>query len=380
MDQNVSVNVPRSDLDVDIPQLSDKKTCLPETYEWGRLDSFARLMLEKDSRTEAERRLDRQKQHKSDLDKQIAEINGRRSREQELDKQFASLQAAEAERWKTEEDRKDMERRFKAEKEREHSDMQLKLDAERKRQQLLNHKEDEKNELRRLDEGIQKEKVEQIARKQSERMITKKLMEENEKERALKLDIKKQQSATELCALREYNELLERQEQERQLEFNRRIERQKLLIRRMEEGVFKAIQTKSNNDHIRADKQQADLNERRNEMEQFKTAKIKQLKSEMLEALQTQLREKKLRSEVEAVQRAKQAEILRLNVESYEKQQEDRMRRRKQELCRYREELLEQINSMKAKRTSVRDEMTTDEILLNRELIELVDSVLPKNV
>ena len=349
---------------------------VPISYEWARLDAFAKLMLEKDIAREHDERRSVQGKVRKDLDRQMADINERKYRERIEDMEFSQLQAQEVQRWAKEEKIKADERRRRAELEKADRDEQLKYDAERKHNYEMKQKEEEMRQANLIESDIKKTKDDAALKKQKERIQTKHLMEENERDRLAKLEVKKRNAAEELRQLQDYHDLLEKQEKEREAELARRIERQKMLIKRMEEGVMKAIHAKSNDDNIRALKQQAEMDARAIEIDRFKKEKLSKLQEDMREALQNQISEKEARKREEEDLRKVHAQILQNDTASFEQSEAAHIQSRRRRLRQHQTDLRKQVELALQKRKMDQNELNKDEILINRELIELVESTL----
>ena len=72
------------------------------------------------------------------------------------------------------------------------------------------------------------------------------------------------------------------------------------------------------------------------------------------------------------------ARILQLDTEQFRSSEAERLQLRRKLVTKYRQQLDSQVAGMKKREQLDRDEMSRDEILLNRELIELVETVLPQ--
>jgi hypothetical protein len=349
---------------------------VPPKYEWSRLDAFAKHMLEKELARDREERAEIHRKVKADLDRQMDDINKRKHAERMDDIVFSHQQAGEYEKWKNEEKRKEDARLQKEEHEKVERDEQLRYEAERKKEKERRQHEEDRRQAEAIERAIANAKEESVIKKQKERLITKQLMEENERDRLIKLELKKRSASDELRQLREYHELLEKQEAERQQELTRRVERQKMLIKRMEEGVLKTIQAKSNDDNIRALKQQAEMDARAIEVERFKQDRIAQLKEEMKDALQKQIAHKDARRKEEEELQNIHSRILRLDTELFNKSETDKQLSRQERLRKYKEELRQQIEQVHRSRKSRLDALSNQELLMNRELMELVEATL----
>jgi hypothetical protein len=215
-----------------------------------------------------------------------------------------------------------------------------------------------------------------MEKKQKERLLIRDLMKENEANRQRKQKAKKNQEVEELKQMQEYNALIERQERDREAELSLRVERQKLLIKRMEENVTSKINEKANDDNIRALKQLAERDARAIETEEFKKTRLSVLHSQMRETLRKQVEEKEARKLEEEGMRDLHAQILRLDSHEFAKSEEERKTLRKKLITAYKQQLDAQMTSLEVRRKADKNVMSQNEVLINRELISVVEKAL----
>ena len=349
---------------------------MPVAYEWKRLDRYAKIIQAHDEARGKDEKHAAQARMKRDLDKQVADVRARKEREKNDNVEYYKNLTIEIEQWKDYDQRVAEDRKAKAEMEKMDRDEQLQFDALRKKQADERRQLEDQKLLERIDSELEAEQRETMEKKMKEKLLIKELMRENEEERLAKLALKKAQTTAELRQLQEFNELVERQAQQREAELTKRVERQKLLIKKMEESVMRKQEEKSNDDNVRALKQQAERDARAIEVEAFKTRRLKELQNEMKETLRQQVEEKASRKVEEAELRNLHAQILRLDTNDFEQSEQERRAIKKKLVSRYTEQLNAQVASLKQKRQLDKDEMSRDEILLNRDLIGVVEKVL----
>ena len=349
---------------------------VPVAYEWKRLDRYAKIIQAHDEARGKDEKHAAQARMKRDLDKQVADVRARKEREKNDNVEYYKNLTIEIEQWKDYDQRVAEDRKAKAEMEKMDRDEQLQFDALRKKQADERRQLEDQKLLERIDSELEAEQRETMEKKMKEKLLIKELMRENEEERLAKLALKKAQTTAELRQLQEFNELVERQAQQREAELTKRVERQKLLIKKMEESVMRKQEEKSNDDNVRALKQQAERDARAIEVEAFKTRRLKELQNEMKETLRQQVEEKASRKVEEAELRNLHAQILRLDTNDFEQSEQERRAIKKKLVSRYTEQLNAQVASLKQKRQLDKDEMSRDEILLNRDLIGVVEKVL----
>lgn len=357
---------------------SSALSSIPDKYEWTKLDDFAKWMQASDENRQRQEKRSAEQRVRADLDKQVLDIRTRKERERRENLEYSKNMSIEIEKWKDYDRRVTDERRRRAELEKLDRDEQLQYDQQRKLENETKRRQEDQLLLERIEIELKKEEQEGIERKKRDRLLTQELMRENEEDRLMKLELKKQQDADELKQLHEYHAVVEKQEQEREIALARRVERQKLLIKRMEENVTRMIQEKSNDDNVRALKQQAERDARAIEIERFKERKLAELTNDMKRTLDKQTQEKETRKREDSELKEIHARILQLDTEQFRSSEAERLQLRRKLVTKYRQQLDSQVAGMKKREQLDRDEMSRDEILLNRELIELVETVLPQ--
>lgn len=349
---------------------------LPENYEWNRLDNYATIIQShEEARTRDEKRAV-QSRIKADLDKQMADIRSRKEREKRDDAEYYKNLSIEIEQWKEYDRRVAEDRRIKAEIEKLDRDEQLQYDSSKKQEQHEKRQREDQMLLERIDLELKEEQREVANKKLREKELIKKLMEENERDRSAKTELRRAQAMDELRQLDEYNKLIEKQEREREAELAARVHRQKELIKRMEENVMRKIEEKSNDDNIRALKQQAERDARAIEVENFRQKRLEELKQDMKDMLRSQVEEKRQRQKEESELKEIHAQILKLDTDEFQRSERERLELKKRLISKYKEQLHAQVASMKNRRMYDKDEMNHREIALNRDLIEVVERVM----
>merc|ERR1719486_868705 len=144
-----------------------------------------------------------------------------------------------------------------------------------------------------------------------------KVFEENaEDEKKRELAIKDQQEK-DAEAMREYNRILDEQEEQRAEELANRMERQKNLMEKLQANVAQQAKESGDNDALRA-KLQADEQEKHyNEAERIKQSRLKQLRLETQAYLFKQMAEKDGRKNEEKELQNIQSMILERDTEEY---------------------------------------------------------------
>lgn len=345
-------------------------------YDWARLDRYANVIQSLEESKEVIDKRSAQKRLREYLNKQMVEARRRKQRDQEENMEYAKNVNLEVNQWRDYEQRLSEGRRHKASMERNDRDEQIQYNQAIKNAEIEKRSREDKELLMRIAEEIQLEERDRIDRKRREKEVMQRLIVENEKEQQRKLELKRLSTEAELEQIREYNALIEKQEKERQTELDRRLERQRLLIRKMEENVLKTIQTKADDDNQRALMQQAERDARDIEIEKFKQANLSRMRQEMIDMLHSQMTEKHSRKREEAELRNLHASILKADTDAFQASERERKTLQKKLYTRYRDQLKEQIDEIRTRKAKEGDSMTPEEVRLNSDLIAVVEKVL----
>merc|ERR1719506_1222023 len=223
-------------------------------------------------------------------------------------------------------------------------------------------------------EGVQ-EKVRMAAKKVQQREAMLRIMEENMEERRIKEEQKAKQQQMEIEGMREYNRILDQQEQARAEALESRINRQKDLMEKMKENVVAQQQAKGDEDARRAQKQKEERDARDVEMERNKAQKLRQMRLETQDFLFAQM-EKKARK-AQAVQlKGLQARILEEDTKEYMDMEKQRSLERHRLNLEHRLELDEQMRRKKQQTQEFKYCMSENEVSMNKQLLEVVEKTL----
>merc|ERR550514_1735400 len=108
----------------------------------------------------------------------------------------------------------------------------------------------------------------------------KKVFEENQADQLKRNAAIREQQEKDAAAMKEYNRILDEQEEQRAEELANRMERQKNLMEKLQANVAQQAKESGDNDALRA-KMQADEQEKHyNEAERIKQSRLKQLRLE----------------------------------------------------------------------------------------------------
>merc|ERR1719171_2638859 len=203
----------------------------------------------------------------------------------------------------------------------------------------------------------------------------KKVFAENLEENKVKEEQKRKQQELDAEAMKEYNRILDQQEEMRAQELQARMDKQKALMEKMKENVQKQQKAKGDEDARRAAKQKEEADARAIEMERNKEEKLKQMRHETQAFLFRQMAEKDEKKEQALELKRLQASILEADTQEYMQMEKQKSQDRRVRNIEHRVELEAQI----ADRAAVvhrKYAMSGAEIKMNRQLLDLVDKTL----
>jgi len=347
-----------------------------ENFEWSKLDEYASYLHEQDAMRQKLGLHDMQKKLRADLDKQVADQRRKKNRQREEEQKYFHNQMVEIEQWKEMEKERDAEMKAKAHKEKVDRDEQLAFDQKRRDEELAKQEKEEKALVSKIVREMEQEKVRMAAKKVQQREAMLRIMEENMEERRIKEEQKAKQQEMEIEGMREYNRILDQQEQARAEALESRINRQKELMEKMKENVVKQQQAKGDEDARRAQKQKEERDARDVEMERNKAQKLRQMRLETQDFLFAQMEEKEARK-AQAVQlKGLQARILEEDTKEYMDMEKTRSLERHRLNLEHRLELDEQIRRKKQQTQEFKYCMSENEVSMNKQLLEVVEKTL----
>lgn len=175
--------------------------------------------------------------------------------------------------------------------------------------------------------------------------------------------------------MREYNRILDEQEEQRQQELNDRLARQAELMQKLQANVAAVQKGAGDNDAQRALAQQEEMDRHFFEAEGLKQQRLKQLRYENQAYLMKQMEEKDEKKEDEKALTNIQAAILHRDTQEYNQIEAQKVRDRRIRNVEHRREIEKQ---MEYKHSVSVPQMSEVEMRLNKPLLELVSSTLQK--
>merc|ERR1719183_2475019 len=200
-----------------------------------------------------------------------------------------------------------------------------------------------------------------------------KVFEENAADRRQRDLHQKEQQEKEAHAMKEYNRILDEQEEQRAEELANRMERQKALMDKLMSNVAQQQKESGDNDALRAQAQADEADAHYAEAERVKQQRLKQLRLETQAYLFKQMAEKDSRKNDEKDLQNIQAQILERDTEEYNEIEREKIVSKKIRNMEHRKEIEGQIEARS--RQSV-PEMSESEVKMNRNLLNLVTRTL----
>mmetsp|Transcript_12524 Transcript_12524/g.18142 ORF Transcript_12524/g.18142 Transcript_12524/m.18142 type:complete len:171 (+) Transcript_12524:3-515(+) len=151
------------------------------------------------------------------------------------------------------------------------------------------------------------------------------------------------------------------------------MQRQKMLMAKMQENVAQIAKESGDNDAQRAAKQQEEIDRHAYEAEKCKQDRLKQMKLETQAYLVKQMGERDWRKAEDKELQQIQAEMLARDSDEYNEMERRKAFNRKQQQLEHRQEIEKQIQYRAGQKAVV---MSEEEIAMNKGLLKLVESTL----
>lgn len=342
-------------------------------FDWARLDEYASYLHEQDASRQKQGVVALQRKLRKDLDVQVAERKAKLDENNEEERRYHNNLMVELERWKVTEQARAEEVRHKLQKEKSDRDEQLAYERHLK-DEAANKKRDEEATL--VDKIVNEMEAEQVRferKKQEQKKSMRKVFEENMEDQRKRAQQQKDQQERDANAMKEYNRILDEQEEQRAEELANRMERQKQLMEKLQGNVAQQAKEAGDNDAMRAKAQQDEMDRHYSEAERVKQQRLKQLRMETQAYLFKQMAEKDNKKNDEKELQNIQAMILEKDTEEYNEIEREKLITKKIRNFEHRKEIEGQMESRS--RQSV-PEMSEAEIKMNRNLLNLVDRTL----
>merc|ERR1740117_1251786 len=260
--------------------------------DWSRLDEYASYLHEQDAARQKQGVSALQRKLRKDLDMQVQERKAKMDENGEEERRYHNNLMVELERWKQTEQSRAEELKTKLQREKTDRDEQLAYEHQLK-DEASNKKKDEESAL--VDKIVTEMEAEQV-RFEKKKFQTKKAMrkvfEENEADLIKRKAMAIEQQEKDAAAMKEYNRILDEQEEQRAEELANRMGRQKALMDKLQANVSQQNKAAGDNDALRAQLQADEQDQHYSEAERVKQSRLKQLRLETQAYLFKQMAEK----------------------------------------------------------------------------------------
>merc|ERR1719221_595322 len=345
----------------------------PESFDWSKLDEYASYLHEQDALRQKLGVQALQKKLRMDLDAQVADKQKKRENAQEEDRRYHQNSLVELERWKEMEQIREEDRHKKIMKEKTDRDAQLEFERNIKANEEQQKKDEESNLVEKIITEMETEQRKFEKKKEQTKQAMRKVFEENQLDQQKRTLAAKDQKEKEAAAMKEYNRVMDEQEEQRQEELNARLEKQAQLMKKLQDNVAAVQKGAGDNDAQRALAQQEEMDRHFFEAEAMKQQRLKELRIENQSYLLKQMEEKDLRKEDDRQLTNIQAQILHRDTEEYNSIERQKVIDRKARNIEHRREIEKQ---MEYKHSVSNPQMSDIEMKLNKPLLTLVNRTL----
>lgn len=342
-------------------------------WDWARLDEYASYLHEQDAARQKQGVAALQRKLRKDLDLQVAERRARADEHGEEERRYHNNLMVELERWKQTEQARSQEHKNKLHREKKDRDEQLAYEKQLKDEAANKKKDEEAALVDKIVEEMEHEQVRFEKKKLETKKAMKKVFEENAQDQQKRQAAKAAQQEKDLAAMKEYNRVLDEQEEQRAEELANRMGRQKALMDKLQANVAQQAKESGDNDAKRAKMQQDEMDRHYAEAERVKQARLKQLRLETQAYLFKQMAEKDGRKNEDKDLQNIQSQILERDTEEYNEIEREKLIAKKIRNFEHRKEIEGQIISRSKQSVP---EMSEAEMKINRQLLNLVDRTL----
>lgn len=344
-----------------------------QPWNWATLDEYAGYLHEQDAARQKQGVVALQRKLRQDLDMQVAERKAKLDEHTEEDRRYHNNLLTELERWKATEQARAEELKEKNVREKNDRDEQLAYERQLKEEASAKKRNEEASLVDKIVTEMEAEQIRFEKKKAQTKKAMRKVFEENEKDQQMRQEQKRQQQEADAHAMKEYNRILDEQEEQRAEELAQRMERQQALMDKLQANVATQAKAAGDNDAQRANAQAEESDRHYAEAERCKQERLKQLRLETQAYLFKQMAEKDSRKEGEKELQNIQAMILEKDTEEYNEIEREKLVSKKIRNYEHRKEIEGQI--LARSKQSV-PEMSDSEVKMNRQLLNLVGKTL----
>lgn len=342
-------------------------------YDWARLDEYASYLHEQDALRMKMGTQALQRKLRMDLDAQVKEKNDKKRATDEEERRYHQNSMVELERWKRTEQVRNEEMKAKLMREKQDRDEQLAFERQLKDEEDRKKKDEEANLVDKIVTEMEQEQLKYEKQKARYKKKMRAVFEENQRDQEQRELQRKQQEAAEAQAMRDYNRILDEQEEQRAAELANRMGRQKELMDKLLANVEQQAKSAGDNDEMRANAQQAEMDRHYFEAESTKMSRLKQMRLENQAYLLKQMKEKDGRKDEEKMLQNIQAQILEKDTEEYQQNERQKLIDRRTQMQAHRADVEKQISMRTGNYVP---DMSEAEIAMNKPLLHLVHRTL----
>lgn len=351
------------------------KKKLPSSYDWTRLDEYASYLHEQDSLRQQLGVQALKRKLRMDLDQQVAEREQKKTDALEEERRYHQNSLMELERWKEQEQAREEEKQELIAKEKADRDDQLAYEKQLKAQEQQKKKAEESDLVEKIIDEMEAEQKKFERKKENTKKAMRKVFEENMEDQRKRNQEEKEAREAEARQMKEFNRLLDEQEEQRAEELAQRMERQATLMKKLQENVDGIKKGAGDNDAQRAAAQQDEQDRHFFEAEAVKQNRLHQMRLENQAYLLKQMEEKDGRKDEDKYLQHIQSQILERDTDEYNAVEKQKVIDTRFRNIEHRKDIEKQVEYKQ--RQSV-PEMTESEMQINRPLLELVEDTLQK--
>jgi len=342
-------------------------------HDWSKLDEYASYLHEQDALRQCLGVKALQQKLKMDLDQQVKEKKRKDKEASEEEERYHQNTLAELERWKQLEQQRAEEQQDKIRKTTKDRDEQLQYERKLREAEERRKKQEEADLVEKIVTEMEGDQKRFEKKKEQTKKAMKKVQEENVEDQRKRRIADQESKDKEAETMKEYNRILDQQEEQRAEELVQRMEKQSSLMKKLQETGAAAKSQSGDNDARRATAQQEEQDRHFFEAEAVKHHRLKQMRLENQAYLCKQMDEKSSRGQEENYLTTIQAQILERDTIEYTHKEKQKATDRRTRNVTHRKDLEKQI---KRNSSTNAPDMDDKEVALNKPLLDLVDRTL----
>lgn len=346
----------------------------PQSFEWSKLDEYASYLNEQDALRQRLGVAALQRKLRMDLDQQVRDKQQRRLASADEEQRYHENTLVELDRWKQQEQAREEERHMKLMREKTDRDQQLAYERKIKADEEQRKRNEEALLVDRIVSEMEHEQVRLEKRKEKTKKSMRKVFAENNVDQQRRQEQKLQEQEQEQQAMREYNRVLDAQEAQRAAEMEARVQRQAMLMKKLQVSVLDVEKAAGDNDEQRATAQQEEQDRHFFEAESLKQRRLRELRFENQSYLKKQMDEKEGRRQEERDIQGIQAAILERDSQEYGEIERQKVIDRRVRNLEHRKDIEKQMEHNL--RQAAPPDMSPEEIAMNKPLLSLVNKTL----